>query len=138
MNITIKHLILFIYLEVIKLNTTCTIINSISSTQVLSINNKLRSLGLNPALKGTKFINKAIQLLITSDNEFYILEDIYNEIANNYPSFNSAQIRNAIKYSLDHRNENLSIKNFERIFGFEYDEYVFTNKSFIEEFTRII
>lgn len=120
------------------MNTTCTIINSISSTQVLSINNKLRSLGLNPALKGTKFINKAIQLLITSDNEFYILEDIYNEIANNYPSFNSAQIRNAIKYSLDHRNENLSIKNFERIFGFEYDEYVFTNKSFIEEFTRII
>lgn len=106
-------------MEVIKLNTpTATIVNSISPTQVLSINNKLRSLGLNPTLKGTKFINKAIQLLIISDNEFYILEDIYNEIASSYSSFNSAQIRNAIKYSLDYRNKNLSIKNFEKIFRF--------------------
>lgn len=118
--------------------STGTIVNSISPTQVLSINNKLRSLGLNLTLKGTKFINKAIQLLIISDNEFYILEDIYNEIANNYPSFNSAQIRNAIKYSLDHRNENLSIKNFEKVFGFEYDEYIFTNKNFIEEIAKLL
>ncbi len=118
--------------------STGTIVNSISPTQVLSINNKLRSLGLNPALKGTKFINKSIQLLIISDKEFYILEDIYNKIANIYPSFNSAQIRNAIKYSLDHRNENLSIKNFEKIFGFEYDEYTFTNKNFIEEVANTI
>ena len=122
MNTTLKHLILFTLItlmEVIKLNTpTATIVNSISPTQVLSINNKLRSLGLNPTLKGTKFINKAIQLLIISDNEFYILEDIYNEIASSYSSFNSAQIRNAIKYSLDYRNKNLSIKNFEKIFRF--------------------
>lgn len=118
--------------------STGIIVNSISPTQVLSINNKLRSLGLNPALKGTKFINKAIQLLIISDNEFYILEDIYNEIATDYPSFNSAQIRNAIKYSLDHRNENLSIKNFERIFGFEYDGFYFVNSIFIDELARVI
>lgn len=120
------------------MNTVRTTTNSITPQQVLSINNKLRSLGLNPTLKGTKFINKAIQLLIISNDEFYVLENIYNEIAKNYTSFNSAQIRNAIKYSLDHRNENLSIKNFEKVFGFEYDEYIFTNKSFIEEFTRII
>lgn len=120
------------------MNSANNTVNSISPQQVLSINNKLRSLGLNPALKGTKFINKAIQLLIISNNEFYILEDIYNEIANTYPSFNSAQIRNAIKYSLDHRNENLSIKNFEKIFSFEYDEYIFTNKNFIEEITHIL
>lgn len=120
-------------------NSTSTITHSISQTQVLLINNKLRSLGLNPALKGTKFINKAIQLLIISDKEFYVLNNIYMQIANNYnQSFNSAQIRNAIKYALDHRNENLSIKNFEKIFGFEYDEYIFTNKCFIEEVSRII
>lgn len=120
------------------MNTAKSTTNSITPQQVLSINNKLRSLGLNPTLKGTKFINKAIQLLVISNDEFYVLEDIYNEIASCYPSFNSAQIRNAIKYSLDHRNENLSIKNFEKIFSFEYDEYVFTNKNFIEEFARII
>lgn len=120
------------------MNTVRATTNSISPQQVLSINNKLRSLGLNPTLKGTKFINKAIQLLIISNDEFYVLENIYNEIAKNYTSFNSAQIRNAIKYALDNRNENLSIKNFEKIFGFEYDEYVFTNKNFIEEITRII
>ena len=107
------------------MNTVRATTNSICPQQVLSINNKLRSLGLNPTLKGTKFINKAIQLLIISNDEFYILENIYNEIAKNYTSFNSAQIRNAIKYSLDHRNENLSIKNFEKIFGFKYDEYIF-------------
>ena len=99
-------------------NSINTTINSITPAQVLSINNKLRSLGLNPALKGTKFINKTIQLLIISDNDFYILEDIYNNIANKYPAFNSAQIRNAIKYALDNRNENLSIKNFEKVFRF--------------------
>lgn len=120
-------------------NSTSTIANSISPKQVLLINNKLRSLGLNPTLKGTKFINKAIQLLIISDKEFYVLDNIYMQIANTYnQSFNSAQIRNAIKYALDHRNENLSIKNFERVFGFEYDEYIFTNKNFIEEIARII
>lgn len=98
------------------MNFTNTTVNSISPQQVLSINNKLRSLGLNPTLKGTKFINKAIQLLITSNDDFYILENIYDKIASNYHSFNSAQIRNAIKYSLDHRNENLSIKNFVKVF----------------------
>lgn len=36
-------------------------------------------------------------------------------------SFNSTQIRNSIKYALDHRNENLSIKNFEKSFNFEYN-----------------
>jgi hypothetical protein len=120
------------------LNSSNNIVNSISPQQVLSINNKLRSLGLNPALKGTKFINKAIQLLLISDDDFYVLEDIYDTIASNCPSFNSAQIRNAIKYSLDHRNEDLSFKNFEKIFGFEYDEYIFTNKNFIEEFINTL
>ncbi|WP_304969911.1 hypothetical protein, partial [Romboutsia ilealis] len=85
----------------------------------------------------SKFLIDKFSFLWSND-EFYILENIYNEIAKNYTSFNSAQIRNAIKYSLDHRNENLSIKNFEKIFGFKYDEYIFTNKSFIEEFVRII
>lgn len=112
--------------------------NLIRKNQVLIINNKLRSLGLNPSLKGTKFINKAIQLIIMSDNEFYILEDIYKEIAKQYKGFNSTQIRNSIKYSLDNRNEYLSKKNFEKIFGFEYDPYYFTNKIIIEEIARCI
>ena len=55
----------------------------------------------------------------------------------NCVGFNSAQIRNAIKYAIDNRNEQKSIANFEKIFGYKYDRYYFTNKIIIEEITRI-
>ena len=47
--------------------------------------------------------------------------------------FNSVQIRNAIKYAIDNRDEQKSIVNFEKIFGYKYDRYYFTNKIIIEE-----
>ena len=30
-----------------------------------------------------------------------------------------------IKYAIDHRIEEKTVKNFKRIFGFDYDEYIF-------------
>lgn len=113
-------------------------INKITHKQVICIRNILRDLGLSTSLKGTTLLNKAIQFVIVNNNEFIILEEVYESISSYYKDMNSAQIKMAIKYALDNRNENKSKKNFERIFGFEYDEFYFTNKTIIEEIARII
>ena len=112
--------------------------NLISSKYTILIYNILRELGFIPTLKGTKLLNKAIQIVINSGNEFIVIEDIYNQIALNYEGFNSMQIRNAIKYAIDTRNEQKSISNFEKIFGYKYDRYYFTNKIIIEEIARVV
>lgn len=112
--------------------------NLISSKATILIYNILRDLGLIPTLKGTKLLNKAIQIVIKSNDEFIIFEDIYEEIALNYMGFNSVQIRNVIKYAIDTRNEQKSIANFEKIFGYKYDKYYFTNKTIIEEIARVV
>ena len=67
-----------------------------------------------------------------------MFEDIYNKIASSYVGFNSVQVRNAIKYAIDARNDTKAIANFESIFGYSYDKYFFTNKIMIEEVARII
>ena len=77
-------------------------------------------------------------MYLYSNNEFIVLEDIYNQIASNYVGFNSVQIRNAIKYAIDTRNEQKAIINFEGIFGYKYNPYYFTNKIMIEEITRVL
>ena len=112
--------------------------NLISSKNTILIFNILRNLGLTPTLKGTKLLNKAIQIVINSDNEFIVIEDVYNQIALNCIGFNSVQIRNAIKYAIDNRDEQKSIVNFEKISGYKYDRYYFTNKIIIEEIARVI
>lgn len=112
--------------------------NLISSKNTILIFNILRNLGLTPTLKGTKLLNKAIQIVINSNNEFIVIEDVYNQIALNCVGFNGVQIRNAIKYAIDNRDEQKSIANFENIFGYKYDKYYFTNKIIIEEISRIV
>lgn len=112
--------------------------NLISSKNTILIFSILRNLGLTPTLKGTKLLNKAIQIVINSDNEFIVIEDVYNQIALNCIGFTSVQIRNTIKYAIDNRNEQKSIANFEKIFGYKYDRYYFTNKIMIEEIARVI
>lgn len=113
-------------------------INLIGNKQTILIYNILRDLGLIPTLKGTKLLNKAIQLVLATNNDFVILEEIYKILALNYPNLNSMQIKNLIKYAIDTRNEEKSIANFKKIFGFEYDIYYFTNKIIIEEIARVI
>lgn len=101
------------------------------------IYNTLRKLGLRPNHTGTIFILRAVQLVERS-SDIIVMKDIYSKLSQKYPSFNSSQIRVAIKYALDNRNENKSINNFNEIFGYDYDEEIFTNKDFIEELARII
>ena len=51
---------------------------------------------------------------------------------------NKFQIRSSIRYAIDSRGIKKCEKNFEKIFGYEYNESIFTNKNFIEELLRII
>lgn len=110
----------------------------IEKEQVLEINNKFRSLGLSFKHTGTKLLNKAIQIILSSENEFFVLEDILDELIKIYPSFNKIQIRMAMKYALDHRNEFLSKNNFQKVFYFEYDVTTFETKNFLDEFVYAI
>lgn len=112
--------------------------NLIDNRYTIIIYNLLRKLGLIPTLKGTKLLIKAILVIINSQEEFIVFEDIYKQISLKYKNFNSVQIRNSIKYAIDNRNEQKSKENFEQVFGFEYDQYYFTNKIIIEEIARII
>ena len=109
----------------------------ISPSEVLKITNILRSLGLNTSSMGTKLINKSIQYIIKNDLEFITLEKIYSYLHCEY-GFNIHSIRNNINYALSNRNKKLSIKNFEKVFGYEYYEKNFEPKLFIEEISNLI
>lgn len=114
---------------------TNTVINPKTTITIFNI---LRDIGLNTSHRGTKYINKAIQLLLTSNNDIFVLENIYICIANIYNNTSPKQVKNDISYALKSRNEIKSKHNFEKIFHFEYDPYYFTNKIIIEEISQII
>lgn len=111
---------------------------TISSKEIITIFNILRSIGLNTTHRGTKYINKAVQIIIANDSDIVIINNIYKDIANIYGNITPKQVKNDISYSLNSRIEEKTIKNFEKIFGFEYDNNYFTNKTIIEEISRII
>lgn len=110
----------------------------INPKQVIAIFNILRSIGLNTSHRGTKYIIKAVQIMIISDNDIVIIEDIYKNIANIYGNITPKQVKNDISYALNSRVKEKAINNFEKVFGFEYDNYYFTNKNIIEEISRIM
>ena len=62
-------------------------------------------------------------MIVIENLEGFLLRDVF---------------RNAIKYAIDNRNEQKSIANFERIFGYKYDRYYFTNEIIIEEIARVV
>lgn len=117
------------------MNNNCKVIKS---SKYYEINSALRLLGLRTNMNGTKLIRKCIYYIVSSENEFYLLEDIFQKIILNHPELNSKQIRSEIGYALSNRNERLSEKNFEKIFGYEYDSFIFTPKNFIDEIVNII
>ena len=111
--------------------------NKITPLQVLTINNTLRSLGLNTSTLSAKLLNKAIQYVIINDIEFINLTEIYTYLGEKY-NMNVNTIKNNINNALTNRNKTLSKKNFEKIFGYEYSEEIFTPKYFIDEIRNII
>ena len=59
-------------------------------------------------------------------------------ISNYYDDITPKQVKNDISYALNSKTEEKTEKNFEKVFGFEYDQYYFTNKTIIEEIARIM
>ena len=100
--------------------------------------NLLKLLGLKTSHNGTKFIIKAVLIILKQDNDFIIFENVYSIISQELGNISQAQVKYCIKYAIDNRNEKKSITNFEKIFGYEYDQDVFTNKELIEEIVRVI
>lgn len=111
--------------------------NLTDSTYDVIIYNTIRKLGLRPNHLGTFLISKAVPL-IKEKTDIIVIEDIYDELANINNSFSPSQIRVAIRYAITNRNDEKTIMNFKSIFGYEYDEELFTNKDFLEELARII
>ena len=110
----------------------------IKPKQIITIFNILRDIGLNTSHRGAKYINKAVQILVTTDNDIIKAKDIYNSISNYYSNITPKQVKNDISYALNSRIEEKAKKNFEKVFGFEYDQYYFTNKTIIEEIARVV
>ena len=104
----------------------------------LKIYNIVKLLGLRTCHTGTKLLIKAILILLKQNNEFIVLEEVYSIVSNDLQNISKEQVKYCIKYAIDNRNEKQSIKNFERLFGYEYSQDVFTNKELIEEIFRII
>lgn len=100
------------------------------------IYNKLRLLGIKTSNYGAKLIYLAIFIIIISNKELIIMEDIYLIISNQLGNISTIKIRRSIQYAIDSRNIKKSENNFEKVFGFEYDKDIFSNKNFIEELIR--
>lgn len=110
----------------------------INPKQIITIFNILRDIGLNTSNRGTKYLNKAIQILVIANNDIVVIKEIYNNAANFYGNITPKQVKNDISYALNSRTEEKTINNFKKIFVFEYDQYYFTNKTIIEEIVRVI
>ena len=65
----------------------------IKPKQIITIFNILRDIGLNTSHRGTKYINKAVQILITTDNDIIKAKDIYNSISNYYDNITPKLIK---------------------------------------------
>ena len=123
-------------MEVMLLETKSNIkLNKDTQKLIFKIRNILRLLGLNPSIKGTVLLNKAIRVILEKkiNEDYFIGNEIYMELTKYYKELSFIQIKTYIQYALDHRDINKSKKNFEKIFGFEYDNYYFTSKRFLEE-----
>lgn len=116
----------------------CKELNQINHKDTLLIYNILRDLGFKSSTKGTTLINKAIQFVIINEDDFIIIDSIYKLVANFYKNINVMQVQAYINYAIKHRNEDKCENNFSKIFGFEYDEYFFSNKNLIEEIANLI
>lgn len=109
---------------------------SISNNKILKISDILRDLGFNYCHKGTKLISKAIEYVTISNFDFYTVDEVYKYLSKYY-NLSYYQVKSSIKYAIITRNITKSKFNFEKVFGYEYDEYVFSPKALIEEITYI-
>ena len=116
-------------------NNICTEHKKLNS--YLKAYNLVKLLGFKTSHNGVTFIYLAILIIMSTNKDLLIIEDVYSAISKQLGNVNKSQIRRSIQYSIDSRNKRKSEKNFERVFGYKYDQNIFTNKTFIEEITRL-
>lgn len=114
---------------------TCTHFNNKTYYKIYNV---LKLLGLKSSHNGTRMIIKCILIIHKQNNEYIPLEKVYSIVSKELKSISQKEIRYCIKYAIDNRDINKSEHNFKNIFGYDYDEYVFTNKELIEEIIRVI
>ena len=103
----------------------------------IKVYNILRQLGLCPKLKGTKILLSAILVALNYNDDFIVVSDIYKQLSIQY-KISTKKIENSIAYSLKHLINNNFEENFEKVLGVEFCEDYYSNKTIIEEVTRII
>lgn len=104
--------------------------------QYYEIYKLLKQLGFKSSNHGTKLLIKVI-IEANKTNEEYKLVDIYSVISES-TKLTSNNIKKLIFYAINSRNKALSKKNFEKIFGYEYDENLFVCKELVEYIVEII
>lgn len=103
----------------------------------IKVYNILRQIGLCPKLKGTKILLSAILIALNYNDDFIVVSNIYKELSKIYKT-STKTIENSIYYSLKHLVNNNYQDNFEAVFGIEFCEDYYSNKTIIEEITRIL
>lgn len=103
----------------------------------IKIYNILKQIGLCPKIKGTKLLLSAILISIDFTNDFIIVSDLYKQLSLKY-NISPENIENSISYSLKHLVGNKYKENFKNVFGIEFCEDYYTNKTIIEEVRRVI
>ncbi len=76
-------------------------------------------------------------LLHYCNDDFIVVSDIYKQLSIQY-KISTKTIENAIAYSLKHLVSNNFKENFKKIFGIEFCEDYYSNKTIIEEVICII
>ena len=96
----------------------------------------LKQLGFKSSLYGTKLLIKVI-LKASALDDYYTLNDIYSVISQETDlSINDISV--LVFNSLNSRKKDISKKNFENIFGYEYNENDFKCKEFIENLVNLL
>ena len=96
----------------------------------------LKQLGFKSSLYGTKLLIKVI-LKASALDDYYTLNDIYSVISQETDlSVNDISV--LVFNSLNSRKKDISKKNFENIFGYEYNENDFKCKEFIENLVNLL
>ncbi len=105
--------------------------------QAIIIHNILRKIGLSAKFKGTTILLSAIMISLNCTDDFILVSNIYEQLSKQY-NLSPKNIENSIAYSLKHPIGKNFQNNFEKIFDLEYSEDFYSNKTIIEEVTRII
>ena len=60
-------------------------------------------------------------VFINSNDDLLIIENVYLSISKRLKNVTISQIRRSIQYDINSRNNNKTVLNFEKVFGYDYD-----------------